>query len=201
MLSRSADNLYWMSRYIERAENIARMLETSSQFLLDLGKSSRLMDNSGWRPILEVLCVDEDYDRVSSKESDIGSLEFLSFSNLNSDSIVQCISFARENARMVRDKISEEMWRELNRIHLFLNSESAEVEWEFSQHDFFNRIIRFSLLFQGLVQSTIAQNEGSLFVQLGRYLERADKTTRIVDMPALYEQKPLSVSPLSLIHI
>ena len=114
MLSRSADNLYWMSRYIERAENIARMLETSSQFLLDLGKSSRLMDNSGWRPILEVLCVDEDYDRVSSKESDIGSLEFLSFSNLNSDSIVQCISFARENARMVRDKISEEMWRELN---------------------------------------------------------------------------------------
>ena len=121
MLSRSADNLYWMSRYIERAENIARMLETSSQFLLDLGKSSRLMDNSGWRPILEVLCVDEDYDRVSSKESDIGSLEFLSFSNLNSDSIVQCISFARENARMVRDKISEEMWRELNRIHLFLN--------------------------------------------------------------------------------
>ena len=66
MLSRSADNLYWMSRYIERAENIARMLETSSQFLLDLGKSSRLMDNSGWRPILEVLCVDEDYDRVSS---------------------------------------------------------------------------------------------------------------------------------------
>ena len=60
MLSRSADNLYWMSRYIERAENIARMLETSSQFLLDLGKSSRLMDNSGWRPILEVLCVDED---------------------------------------------------------------------------------------------------------------------------------------------
>ena len=168
MLSRSADNLYWMSRYIERAENIARMLETSSQFLLDLGKSSRLMDNSGWRPILEVLCVDEDYDRVSSKESDIGSLEFLSFSNLNSDSIVQCISFARENARMVRDKISEEMWRELNRIHLFLNSESAEVEWEFSQHDFFNRIIRFSLLFQGLVKSTIAQNAGSLFVQLGR---------------------------------
>ena len=64
MLSRSADNLYWMSRYIERAENIARMLETSSQFLLDLGKSSRLMDNSGWRPILEVLCVDEDYERL-----------------------------------------------------------------------------------------------------------------------------------------
>ena len=195
MLSRSADNLYWMSRYIERAENIARMLETSSQFLLDLGKSSRLMDNSGWRPILEVLCVDEDYDRVSAQETNVGSLEFLSFSNLNSDSIVQCISFARENARMVRDKISEEMWRELNRIHLFLNSESAQIEWEFSQHDFFNRIIRFSLLFQGLVQSTIAQNEGSLFIQLGKYLERADKTTRIIDMPALYEQKPLSVSP------
>ena len=195
MLSRSADNLYWMSRYIERAENIARMLETSSQFLLDLGKSSRLMDNSGWRPILEVLCVDEDYDRVSAHETNVGSLEFLSFSNLNSDSIVQCISFARENARMVRDKISEEMWRELNRIHLFLNSESAQIEWEFSQHDFFNRIIRFSLLFQGLVQSTIAQNEGSLFIQLGKYLERADKTTRIIDMPALYEQKPLSVSP------
>ena len=188
MLSRSADNLYWMSRYIERAENIARMLETSSQFLLDLGKSSRLMDNSGWRPILEVLCVDEDYDRVSAQETNVGSLEFLSFSNLNSDSIVQCISFARENARMVRDKISEEMWRELNRIHLFLNSESAQIEWEFSQHDFFNRIIRFSLLFQGLVQSTIAQNEGSLFIQLGKYLERADKTTRIIDMPALYEQ-------------
>lgn len=195
MLSRSADNLYWMSRYIERAENIARILETSSQFLLDLGQGSRQMDNSGWRPILEVLCVDEDFDRIKKQDPELGILQFLSISKFNSDSIIQCIALARENARMVRDKISEEMWRELNRIHLFLKSESAKAEWEFSQHEFFNRIIRFSLLFQGLVQSTIAHNEGYLFIQLGKYLERADKTTRIVDIPSLYEKKSLSVSP------
>ena len=80
MLSRSADNLYWMSRYIERAENIARILETSSQFLLDLGQGSRQMDNSGWRPILEVLCVDEDFDRIQKQDPELGILQFLSIS-------------------------------------------------------------------------------------------------------------------------
>lgn len=194
MLSRAADNLYWMARFLERAENMARLVDTNSQFLLDAGLSADPRDSSGWRPILTVTCLDEDLERCRKDNPELGIPEFLTLSRLNGDSIRQCIAQARENARMVRDQVSEEMWRELNRLHLFLQSSAAQDEWEFSPQEFCDRIIRFSLLFQGLVEATIAQQEGYLFIKLGKYLERADKTTRILDIPA-HHAGNLAVSP------
>ena len=194
MLSRAADNLYWMARALERAENLARLVDTNSQFLLDARFSADPHDSTGWRPILEVTCLDEDFARIQQEHPETGILEFLTLAKGNNDSIRQCIALARENARMVRDQISEEMWRELNRLHLFLQGPAARDEWEFSPQEFCDRIIRFSLLFQGLVEATIAQHEGYLFIKVGKYLERADKTTRILDIPAHHADN-LVVSP------
>ena len=194
MLSRAADNLYWMARYIERAENLARLADANSQFLLDAGLSPDPRDSAGWVPILQVTCLDDDYERCRKEEPELSILKFLTLSPRNSESIRTCVAMARENARMVRDQISEEMWRELNRLHLFLQSPSAGIEWEFAAEDFYNRIVSFSLLFQGLVEATIAQDEGYHFIVLGKYLERADKTTRILDIPS-HHGVSLSVSP------
>ena len=194
MLSRAADNLYWMARYIERAENLARLADANSQFLLDAGLSADPRDSAGWMPILEVTCLDEDYARCHAEHPELGVLEFLTLSPKNSESIRACIAMARENARMVRDQISEEIWFEVNRLHLFLQSPGAAIEWEFSPEDFYNRILNFSLLFQGLAGSTIARDEGYWFILLGRFLERADKTTRILDVPDHHEEAT-AVSP------
>ena len=194
MLSRAADNLYWMARYLERAENMARLVDTTAQFLLDAGLSSDSRSSAGWLPILQVCDLDEDFQRSQKEQPDLGIPEFLVLDPQNSDSIRQCVALARENARMVRDQLSEEMWRELNRLHLFLQSSAAEDEWAFSPQDFCDRIIRFSLLFQGLVEATIAQQEGYSFIELGKHLERADKTTRILDIPTFHAHS-LAVSP------
>ena len=194
MLSRAADNLYWMARYLERAENLARLVDTNAQFLLDAGLSADPRSSEGWQPILQVCDLDEDFDRCHAETPSLRIPEFLVLDRRNSDSIRQCVALARENARMVRDQLSEEMWRELNRLHLFLQDASAEDEWEFSPQDFCDRIVRFSLLFQGLVEATIAQQEGYCFVHLGKHLERADKTTRILDIPT-HHANSLAVSP------
>ena len=144
MLSRAADNLYWMARYIERAENLARLADANSQFLLDAGLSPDPRDSTGWMPILEVTCLDEDFARCHAENPELGVLEFLTLSPENSESIRACIAMARENARMVRDQISEEIWFEVNRLHLFLQSPGAAIEWEFSPEEFYNRILNFS---------------------------------------------------------
>ena len=194
MLSRAADNLYWMARYLERAENLARLVDANSQYVLDAGLSTGANESTGWQPVLEVTCLAEDYARAAADQPGLGILEFLTLSGRNNDSVRQCVALARENARMVRDQLSEEMWRELNRLHLFLQSPSARDMWEFASQDFYERITRFSLLFQGLVASTIERSEGFLFIQVGKYLERADKTTRILDIPTRFRPQ-LPVSP------
>ncbi|MGE9266856.1 MAG: alpha-E domain-containing protein, partial [Verrucomicrobiales bacterium] len=119
MLSRVADSLYWLSRYIERAENLARLIEVSDQDSLD---SASHEDH--FAAVLRVLDAGALYAKATEGEKG-ESLEighFLAFSEKNPDSIRACIGHARENARMVRDQISEEMWLELNRFHLFIKS-------------------------------------------------------------------------------
>jgi uncharacterized alpha-E superfamily protein len=108
--------------------------------------------------------------------------DFMVFQPGNTNSIYSSIVQARENARMVRDQVTAELWEEINRIYLFLNSPRAKKEWRESPSDFFQTIKSSSLLLQGLTDSTIVRNEGWFFIQVGRYLERADKTSRILDV-------------------
>ena len=182
MLSRVANNLYWMSRYIERAESIARLVDVNLQLLLDF----RNLDDRGldahWIPIVQSSGDEELFRRLHPRTTGQTVTEFLVFQAENPNSILSSIAQARENARMVRDQITAELWEEINRLYLFLYSPRAGELWNESPSDFFLTIKNGSLLLQGLTDATVVRNEGWFFTQAGRYLERADKTSRILDV-------------------
>lgn len=182
MLSRVAHSLYWMSRYIERAENIARLLEVNLQFMFDFQGIDSAGQNQHWESLVlssgdEVL-FEKLYDTTDSRTV----TEFLAFDLRNPGSILACVYAARENARMIRDQISLEMWETINELHLFLKSQSTAAVWAEGPQEFFNKINRASHLFQGLTSSTYSRSEGWEFIEFGKYIERADKTTRILDV-------------------
>jgi len=182
MLSRVANSLYWMSRYIERAENVARILEVNLQLLLDF----RSLDDSDlhdyWMPVIQCTGDQDAFLVRHQRATAAGVAEFMVFRQENPNSIVSSICQARENARMVRDQITVETWEELNRLYLFVLSAAARQMWLDSPTDFFNEIKRSSLQLVGLSHATHIHNEGWWFTQVGRHIERADKTSRILDM-------------------
>jgi len=182
MLSRVADSIYWMSRYIERAESIARLVDVNLQLLLDFRNLDDATLNAHWMPIVQSSGDEEQFRKLYPKTTGQTVTEFMVFSPENFNSIYSSIVQARENARMVRDQVTAELWEEINRIYLFLRSPRAKKEWRQSPYDFFSTIKSSSLLLQGLTDSTVVRNEGWFFIQAGRYLERADKTSRILDV-------------------
>lgn len=182
MLSRVAHSLYWMSRYIERAENIARLLEVNLQMMADFQTVEDGPVGEHWSSILASSGEEELFEK-HYKEIDSRSVtEFFAFDLRNPSSILSCVFAARENARMIRDQISMEMWETINELHLFLKARSTSDVWNAGPNEFFQHIKMVSHLFQGLTASTYSRNEGWEFLQFGKYLERADKTTRILDV-------------------
>jgi uncharacterized alpha-E superfamily protein len=108
--------------------------------------------------------------------------DFLALDLRNPNSILSCVNSARENARMIRDQISAEMWETINELYLYLKARTAAEIWATGPYEFLQDIKRHSHLFQGLTESTYSRNEGWEFIQFGKLIERADKTTRILDV-------------------
>jgi uncharacterized alpha-E superfamily protein len=182
MLSRVANNLYWMSRYIERAENTARLVDVNLQLLLDIRKLNDRTLAEYWQPIIQSTGDDERFFALHAKATGRNVTEFLVFDPANPNSIVSAIAAARENARTVRDQLTLSVWEELNRLYLLLHSPRARELWQSSPEDFFHEVMSSSLHLQGLSQTTLVRNEGWYFAQAARYLERADKTSRLLDV-------------------
>jgi len=182
MLSRVAHSLYWMSRYIERAENIARLLEVNLQFLLDFQGIDDTGIKDHWGSILASSGDEELFSTLYEAADSRTVTEFLALDLRNPSSILSCVFTARENARMIRDQISVEMWETINELYLFLKARNTAEIWATGPYEFFVDIKRNSHLFQGLTDSTYPRNEGWEFIQFGKLLERADKTTRILDV-------------------
>ncbi|HEY2329048.1 MAG TPA: alpha-E domain-containing protein [Verrucomicrobiae bacterium] len=182
MLSRVANSLYWMARYIERAENIARIVDVNLQLLLDMRRLDEKRLIRYWEPIVQATGDDEAFFKAHPHATGNAVTEFLVFQPENPNSIFQCICQARENARMVRDQITLELWEQLNRIYLFIRSRQARKVWDRSPSEFFQEIKSASLHLIGIINATLIHNEGLWFVQAGQFLERADKTTRILDV-------------------
>ena len=182
MLSRVANSLYWMSRYLERAENVARIVDVNLQLLLDLRNVEAAKLAQLWLPILQSTGDEEQFFQLHKKPTDQAVTEFLVFQTENPNSIVSSICQARENARMVRDQITGEMWEELNRLYWFVKTPQARDAWKESPSDFFQQIKASSLLLIGLTYATLIRNEGWWFTQVGKFIERADKTSRILDV-------------------
>ncbi|MDP3071926.1 MAG: alpha-E domain-containing protein [Opitutaceae bacterium] len=182
MLSRVAHSLYWMSRFIERAENTARLLEVNIQFIDDFENVTATQLDQHWQSLVlstgDIELFEKHYEVADSRTV----TEFLSFDLRNPSSILACVYAARENARMIRDQISAEMWESINELHLFLKSRSTAAVWSDGPNEFFGSIKRASHLFQGLTASTYSRSEGWEFIEFGKFLERADQTTRILDV-------------------
>ncbi len=182
MLSRVANSLFWMSRYIERAENVARIVDVNLQLLLDLRNMDAERLAQHWLPILQTTGDEEPFFVLHKKANDRTVTEFLVFQAENPNSIFSSVCQARENARMVRDQISLELWEELNRLYWFVRTPSARQVWQESPTEFFQQIKSSSLHLIGLTYATLIRNEGWWFTQAGKFIERADKTSRILDL-------------------
>lgn len=198
MLSRVANSLYWMSRYVERAENIARIVDVNLQLLLDYRTMNAAQLREHWLPIVQTTGEQDAFVARHQSVTAEAVAEFLVFAPDNPDSLLASISQARENARMARDQIANETWVELNRLYLFVQSPQARKLWADSPTDFFNEVKASSLQLIGLSYATHIRSEGWWFSLAGRLIERADKTSRILDIRHHSLPKrglPQSISP------
>ncbi|RLT37693.1 MAG: alpha-E domain-containing protein [Chloroflexi bacterium] len=180
MLSRAADSLYWMSRYMERAEHSARLINVHLNTMV--GQSPSAAERH-WQRFFDSLRIpaplDENGQIYVPEPYDV--IRSLTFDRANPDSLVANISAARENARQIREQLSSEMWEQINRTYLNLNQRNFDQVWNDQPHAFFREIENNTNLFQGLTGSTMMHDEGWRFIQMGGYLERAISTASLVD--------------------
>ena len=177
LLSRCANSVYWMARYVERAENVARFVNVTLQLMLDLPSGAPQQ----WQPIIDTSGDSAEFAQRHGNATRESVIEFLTFDASNSNSIVSCLRAARENARTVRDTISSEMWEQINNLYLMMRSAACDRAANPSA-SLYRELKMGCHLFQGITDSTMSHNEAWQFIQLGQALERADKTSRILDV-------------------
>lgn len=176
MLSRVADSLFWMSRYLERAEHTARVVNVNLNVTLDRAPSDSARY---WGHLLAALPAPPPFERQTPPDPQQRQTLDLS----NSESIAACVAVARENARQVREEISTEMWEELNRLYLTIQrSQPTESEWSAGTHEFLSSTITGVHLIQGVADATMTHGEGWHFIELGRFVERAANTAALLDV-------------------
>ncbi len=182
MLSRVADSLYWLARYVERAENNARILDVNLQVTLDSEHGGDRDQSLDWQPILASLEDNEAFKKHHTVVNAENVCDFVTFSPENPNSILSCVARARENARTVREYISTEMWERINALYLWLNLPDARQLATGSAIDLYRQIVDRTHGIHGSTDATLTQNEGWHFIQTGKYLERADSASRILDL-------------------
>ena len=180
MLSRTADHLFWMARYTERAENTARMLDVNVQTAL-LPQSAESTER-GWRAMLGISELQEDFDRTYPKLTARDVIDFMARDPANPSSIVSCLASARENARAVRGTLTTEVWETQNTTWLDLQSQLRSSRFKSDPSPFFEWVKYRSHLSRGVTIGTMLKDEAFYFIRLGTHLERADNTARILDV-------------------
>jgi len=181
MLSRVAENLFWMARYMERVDGLARLMDQAFQVEFDTGFEE---DSGGpMESILEILGCGDRWP-VNSGKCQLASsqdlLRWLAFGRDGGCSLRSMVAMARENARSTQEALSAEAWNQINRFHLGLGSRKAERRFQASPTRFLDGIKRACVLFSGLIHDTLPRDEAYHFVQVGAYLERIDMTSRIL---------------------
>jgi uncharacterized alpha-E superfamily protein len=176
VLSRVAESLYWMARYIERAEDLTRALAVHLHALLDTPEARA---EHGWRSLLTLIGDEEVYNRHFPRPDDAGVSEFFICHPGNPSSIVACIGRARENARGVREQISSEMWEHLNRLY-FAVKDVGPADFTRGPYEFYRQVRDGSQTLQGITHATMTHGEAYQFIQLGKHLERAAQTVRLL---------------------
>ncbi len=178
MLSRVAENIYWMARYIERAENSARIINVNTNLLLDLPIKVTL----GWEPLIEITANKALFKELYPEGTERNIVKFLVADQRNQGSLLSSLHHARENARTIRDIIPRDGWESINNLYHNTKVGVAANLSQNKRHDFLHGVIAGSQQITGLLAGTMLNDQGYQFLRLGRNLERADMTTRIVDV-------------------
>jgi uncharacterized alpha-E superfamily protein len=180
MLSRVADALFWMSRYLERAEHVARLLDVCFHLDLDLRGLLSGPRELHWTSLAAIL--QQQVPASASATPQAAITRWLTFDLDNPGSIMACVNRARSNARSIRGTINSRVWKELNKLYWELRDPEFASQAAESPHDFYQRVECGNHIVQGVCDATLTHDEGWQFIQLGKYLERADKTLRILDI-------------------
>jgi uncharacterized alpha-E superfamily protein len=182
MLSRVADSLYWLARYMERAENNARILDVNLQVTLDSDEAGPEAERRAWQPILATLEDQTLFTDVYRATNADTVCAFVTYARENPNSIWSSVAAARENARTVREYISSEMWERINALYLWLKDEATRNLPSSGGIDFFREVVDRCHQFHGTTDQTLNHGEGWDFIQMGKFIERADNTSRLLDL-------------------
>ena len=182
-LSRVAENLYWMGRYIERAEGIARLVEVNSRWSRESTKGAAR--DEGWAGLLTVTGSEPSFAEQFRRKSATNVVDFLLVSRKNPSSACSSVQMAREDARTVRDAITREVWEHLNELHLEMRGWTRTAVTRGPTHPWTDKIRASCQEHVGVVEGTLSRTPGYAFIVLGRNIERADMTTRLLDFQTL----------------
>jgi uncharacterized alpha-E superfamily protein len=180
LLARVAESIYWMARYLERAEDTARLVSVNAELLLDLPRAQ----SPGWGPLISILGMDQDYYARFPGAAEERVIAFLTGDRENRSSILSCLHAARENARGTREIVPRPVWEAINHLH---HATARRLERPLGRYDLVGFLEGVSTGYQkikGLISGTMTQDEAYDMLMLGRRMERADMTTRIVDVRA-----------------
>jgi uncharacterized alpha-E superfamily protein len=177
MLSRVAYSIYWMSRYLERAENVARFIEVNLHLMLDTAATA----GNQWEPLVNTTGDHALFAQRYNAPTRDNVLHFLTFDRDNPNSILSCVWKARENARSMRDIISSEMWEQANEFYRLVKK-AADTDALDNPHNFYTQVKMASHLFDGIADATMSHGQAWHFLRIGEMLERAEKTSRILDV-------------------
>ncbi len=174
MLSRVADSLYWMARYIERAEHSARLIAVKLESMIEQTPEDA---EASWVRVVAALTGEE------AKTTDAFAItKSLAFDRANRSSLVSSLRFARDNARQIREQLSTEVWEHLNRLYLGTHGENIESVWVHQPAQFFRQILEDLFTLGGVIYTTLRHGEGWQFLELGRHIERAQLVSRLLDI-------------------
>lgn len=211
MLSRDADSMYWMSRYVERAEHVARMLMVTTHLLIDVGDLEPGVLRRLWQTVLDVVR-DNRFDPPSLQASGQAHpgppalaeaiSRYVTFDAANPSSIVSCLTRARENALAIRESLSAEMWEALNELYWSIRADDAPQRFDENRDQFYRSILTGSMLFQGLTNQTLPRDQRWQFAQVAKYCERVDATARILQTRwrVLTDEQVSLETPIRNIH-
>jgi uncharacterized alpha-E superfamily protein len=180
LLSRVANSIYWMSRYMERAENVARFIDVNLQLSLD--EADVQAGGTLWDALIAVTGDAEEFRSRYGSATPQSVMQFLTLDRDYPNSIASSVAAARDNARTIRDIITSEMWQNINSLHHTVRKTGEDAIQQDRPVDFYRAVRDASLQFAAVTDATMSHNEGFEFSKLGRMLERADKTSRVLDV-------------------
>ena len=191
MLARVVESIYWMARYMERAEDMARLINVNANLIMDMPKGTTL----GWEPILDITASRESYLATHDSFDERPVLRYLIADKNSPISLISTLEAAKENARTIRDTIPRECWEEINTLYLYAKENLNLGLSKRGRHEYLTEIITANQTISGLLAGTMNHDEGYLFLKMGRNIERADMTTRFIDVrtQSLFEDDDMSL--------